>query len=338
MNKNYKITLLVLILIFGGLFLFFWKIRDFDFGSDFKREFFVRNLTWQTDFLSSVPYKKGDILEFTSIFSLTHPRDIGLDISLIKSLIDIERIELDGKTVSEKDLSQIHITESALLKITGRAKNTSTPENEKQDISPIIVTNTEVEIPKEAEVPKEVIPPEKEPSSLVFHGTKYNSNINNLISVTGSGLESIEFVNIGGIGFRPVLGSGTLFVQIDRDVFASGEYFVFLQLKSGKILTRNEKITFEHSSARINIANITPKSIRNDAERFVVIQGNGFDKIVSIQLSNNLILKNAEFNIINAHVAGVRIPKDLPPGEYYFNIMDTSAIYELRTMKFTVTH
>lgn len=31
MNKNYKVTLLILILIFGGLFLFFWKIRDFDF-------------------------------------------------------------------------------------------------------------------------------------------------------------------------------------------------------------------------------------------------------------------------------------------------------------------
>jgi len=337
MNKNYKITLLVLILIFWGLFLFFWKIRDFDFGSDFKREFFVRNLTWQTDFLPSVPYKKWDILEFTSIFSLTHPRNIGLDISLIKSLIDIERIELDGKTVSEKDLSEIHITESALLKITGRAKNMSTPESEKQDISPTLVTNTEVEIIKE--VTEEVdIPPEKEPSNLVFHGTKYNSNINNLISITGSGLESIEFVNIGGIGFRPVLGSGTLFVQVDRDVFASGEYFVFLQLRNGKILTRNEKITFEHSNARINIANITPKSIRNDAERFVVIQGNGFDKIVSIQLSNNLILKNAEFNIINTHVAGVRIPKDLPPWEYYFNIMDTQSIYELRTMRFTITN
>lgn len=292
--------------------LFFWKIRDFDFGSDFKREFFVRNLTWQTDFLPSVPYKKGDLLEFTSIFSLTHPRELGLDISRIKSLINIERIELDGRTISENELSKIRITESGLLKITGRAKNMSTPESEKLDISPVLVTNVEVEVPKE--LPKETdIPAEKEPSNLVWYGTKYNSNIGNLIPITGSGLETIEFVNIGGIGFRPVLGSGTLFVQVDRDTFASGEYFTFLQLKNGKILTQNEKITFEHSNARINIANITPKSIRNDQERFVVIQGNGFDKIVSIQLSNNLILKNAEFNIINSHVAGVRIPKGLPP-------------------------
>lgn len=213
----------------------------------------------------------------------------------------------------------------------------STPEIEKQDISPTLVTNTEVEVPEE--VPEEAdIPSEKEPSNLVFHGTKYNSNIGNLIPITGSALETIEFINIGGIGFRPVLGSGTLFVQVDRDTFASGEYFVFLQLKNGKILTRNEKIIFEHSNARINIANITPKSIQNDQERFVVIQGNGFDKIVSIQLSNNLILKNAEFNIINAHVAGVRIPKGLPAGEYYFNIMDTQSIYELRTMRFTITN
>ncbi len=59
---------------------------------------------------------------------------------------------------------------------------------------------------------------------------------------------------------------------------------------------------------------------------------------MSIQLSNNLILKNAEFNIINKQVAGVKIPKGLPAGEYYFNIMDTATIYEIKNMKFTITN
>ena len=151
-------------------------------------------------------------------------------------------------------------------------------------------------------------------------------------------MESIEFVNIGEKRIQGVHASGAVLVQIDRDTFTSGEYFVFFTLKSGKILTSDIRLAFEHSSALINIANITPKSLGNDSDKYVVIQGNGFKKIVSIQLSNNLILKNAEFQIINNQVAGVRIPKDLPPGEYYFNIMDTSSIYELKNMRFTITH
>lgn len=106
--------------------------------------------------------------------------------------------------------------------------------------------------------------------------------------------------------------SGILFVRLDRDTFTSGEYFVFFTLKNGKILTSEYRLSFEHSNSAINIANITPGAVPNDEDRFIVIQGNGFNKIVSIQLSNNLILKNAEFDIINDRVAGVKIPKGLP--------------------------
>ena len=177
-----------------------------------------------------------------------------------------------------------------------------------------------------------------EPAYITINETKYNSNINNLLSFRGENMDSIEFVNIGEKRIRPVYSTGTLFVQVDRDTFSTGEYFVFFTLKNGRILTSEIRLSFEHSATPINIANITPSTIRNDEDTFVVIQGNGFDKIVSVQLSNNLILKNAEFNIINDRVAGIKIPKNLPPGEYYFNIMDTVTIYELKNMKFTITN
>lgn len=137
--------------------------------------------------------------------------------------------------------------------------------------------------------------------------------------------------------FKPVLFENKLNVSLDHDLFSSGEYFVFYELTNGKLVTSDAKITFEHSDATINIAGLTPNTIRNDIDRFITLQGNGFNKIISIQLNNNLILKNAEFTIINEHVAGVKIPKGLPPGEYYFNIMDTGSIYELKNMKFTIT-
>ncbi|HBB27596.1 TPA: hypothetical protein DCZ36_03835 [Candidatus Gracilibacteria bacterium] len=337
MNKRYRIALLLIILILGGLFLFFYKVRDIDFSSDFYTRFFMRNLTWQTDFRTSVPYKKGDIVEYTWIFSGNSPRNIAFDIFPLKNFLDIERIEFDDREIQEKDLGNIHIRDSSLLKITGKAKNTST---DNAVIQPKITTTEETDREDKSIEEKEklVSIPQTEPTDITLDITGYNSNINNLVTLRGKNLDSIEFVNIGEKRIRPVYSSGALFVQIDRDTFQSGEYFVFFTLKNGKILTSEHRLSFEYSSSAINIANITPKTIQNNEDRFVVIQGNGFDKIVSIQLSNNLVLKNAEFNIINNQVAGVKIPKGLPSGEYYFNIMDTVTIYELKNMKFTITN
>lgn len=334
MSKRYRIALLVLVLILGGVFLFFYKVRDFEFGSHSETRFVVRNLSWQTDFRPSVPYKKGDDMEYTWIFSGDSPRSVAFDLSPLRNSIDIERIELDGKEVLEKELRNIHVTDSSLLKITGKAKNTGTTET---TLQPRIVT---IEDPKknEPEQKMSVQAPQIEPSDITLSDTKYNSNINNLVALHGKNMDSIEFVNIGEKSIRPVYESGTIFVQVDRDTFGNGDYLVFFTLRNGKILTSDYHLSFEHSGSPINIANITPQTIRNDRDRFIVIQGNGFDKIVSIQLSNNLILKNAEFTIINKQVAGVKIPKDLPPGEYYFNIMDTSSIYELKDRKFIITN
>lgn len=335
MSKQYRILLLILILMLWGLFLFFYKVRDFDFGSHFETKFFMRNLTWQTDFRTSVPYKKGDNIEYTLVLSWDSPRNIAVDLSSIKNSIDIERIELDDTEIQEKDLISIHTKDSSLLKITGKAKNTSTTDL----VIPPKVTITR-EIVKKEEI-KEKIPTQVtllEPTDIVINQINYNSNINNLVALHGKDLDSIEFVNIWEKRIRPVYSSGTLFIQIDHDAFSTGEYFVFFTLKNGKILTSEYRLSFEYSPSAINISNISPQSIQNNEDRFIVIQWNGFDKIVSIQLSNNLILKNAEFNIINKQVAGVKIPKGLPIWEYYFNIMDTSSIYELKNMRFTITN
>lgn len=295
----------------------------------------MRNLTWETDFRNVVPYKKGDTLEYMWIFSGDSGKKLLLDLSSIEALLDIERIELDEKEIARKTLLDIETKNSSLLKITGKAKapnaNDTTPELD-------IVTQEDLvkEVPKEEE--KTVELPGIVPGDITIDTTKYSSNINNLLVFRGKNLDIIDFVNIGEKRIRPVYLSGELLVQVDRDTFTTGEYFVFFTQKNGKILTSEHRISFEHSSLPINIASITPRTIQNSENTFVVIQGNGFDKIISIQLSNNLILKNAEFKIINPQVAGVKIPKDLPPGEYYFNIMDTRSIYELKNMRFTITH
>ena len=338
MNKHYRIILLILLLVIWGVFLVFYKIRDLDFSSGFVTKFFVRNLTWQTDFRESVPYKKGDEIEYSWIFTSDSWKDIDLDISTIKNTIDIEHILLDDKEIREADLKNLQTKDSSLLKITGKAKKTDN--NNAAPVVPIKLLETTKEAIKNETIKTEdiVSPPETESQNIAITQTKYNSNINNLLTFRGQELGNVKFVNIGEKRIRPVYSSGSLYVQVEKDTFTTGDYFVFLTLKTGKILTPNIHLSFEYSSSPINIANITPKTIQNSEERFVVIQGNGFDKIVSIQLSNNLILKNAEFKIINNQVAWVKIPKDLPVGEYYFNIMDTHSIYELKNMSFSITH
>lgn len=152
----------------------------------------MRNLTWQTDFRSSVPYKKGDDLEYSWIFSGDSPRNIAMDISLLRNFLDITRMELDDKEVSEKDLSHMYIRDSSLLKITGKAKNTSSTETVLQ---PKIVV--EIQEREKEEVQKEEVPiPQTEPTGITIDQTRYNSNINNLLTLRGQNLSAIEFVNI----------------------------------------------------------------------------------------------------------------------------------------------
>jgi hypothetical protein len=232
----------------------------------------MRNLTWQTDFQKNIPFKKGDIVEYTEIYSSDTPQDLALDISALKKLLDITQIEFDEQIISEDAISNLHLKNTSSLKIVGKAKTTSTNDMES---SPPTITATTLRTFKEEKVispPVIDITPDVEPQNLTLQAMQYNSNINNLISITGSNLNHVSLVNIGGIGFKPVYGSGTLYIQIDKDTFATGEYFVFFQLNNGKIITLNEKITFQHSSARINIANITPSILKNDTDRYIVIQ------------------------------------------------------------------
>ena len=80
-------------------------------------------------------------------------------------------------------------------------------------------------------------------------------------------------------------------------------------MKNGKLVTTDEKVSFVYHSSPINIGAVTPSEIKSDVDRYVVVQGNGFEKIISIQLSNNLIFKNTLFNVVNDNVVSIKIPK-----------------------------
>lgn len=203
MNQKTRIILLLLFLIIGGSFLLFYKIRDLETKQTLTTNAFVRNLSWQTGFLPNVPFKKGDELEFSSVLSTDRSESLRIGIDKIRNLIDIEKIEWNDHTITEADLNHLSLQDSGILKVTGKSKNFSTEEQPAVDlfnITPIQNTTasgaTVTGSGKTDETPK---PNEKilPPTNLSLSATAFNSNINNLLVITGKHLEDVAFVNIG---------------------------------------------------------------------------------------------------------------------------------------------
>jgi hypothetical protein len=62
------------------------------------------------------------------------------------------------------------------------------------------------------------------------------------------------------------------YILIPQSSFASGKYFIFLQLKNGEIIALDQQISFQTSQEEINIVNITPDTVQNDKSSYIVVQ------------------------------------------------------------------
>lgn len=87
----------------------------------------------------------------------------------------------------------------------------------------------------------------------------------------------------------------------------------------------------------MGVSYVTPASVPNSRESYVTLQGRGFSKVVSIQLSNSLVIKNASFRAVDDAVAIVKIPAGIPPGEYAMNVMDVKGISSPRNAVIRIT-
>lgn len=113
---------------------------------------------------------------------------------------------------------------------------------------------------------------------------------------------------------------------MDRATFADGDYFVAVHAKDGRLLPLKEKLTFSSDGQSVGVSDVTPSSVPNVRDAYVTLQGRGFSKVVSVQLSNSLVIKNASVKALDDTVAIVRIPAGIPPGDYAMNVMDVNGI------------
>lgn len=350
-QKYFMIIIIISIILLGWVFLLNKKA---DNKNPLLQEAYVKNLTWETDISKTVPYTKGNLLEYLYIIT---PKEASKIIINLKNLVDnlnVKTIEVNWEWQDiNKTILEVEVKEITTLKITWEAINNSS-EKEIQEKTPDKIIDIEVKAPIKTEEDNntknpeesinnnsEIIEEEKDKKiiakNISLNNYNFSSNINNLIEISWENLDLIQYVNIWWNSYSPIEDGGKLYFNIPQDSFDTGEYFVLLQMKNWKLSTLDKKINFTFVDSEINISNITPNTIKNDKAKMIVLQWNWFKKIISMQLSNNIVIKNTSFNIISDNVMSVQIPSGLQPWKYHFNIMDTSGITEIKEMNFTIT-
>lgn len=179
-----------------------------------------------------------------------------------------------------------------------------------------------MEKPVEKQVPiadnfKIISSPLKEVSSadigdFSVHADKssLSSDVGGIIAFTGTGTKRIESVLIGEKNIPGKLfADGSYVIAIERNTFQSGEYFLAYVLDDGTLVTKDEKITFYSEGSSVGIVDVTPSSVPSSRDSYIVLQGFGFSKLLSLQLGNGVIFKEASFTLVDDRVVFVRIPK-----------------------------
>lgn len=335
MKKKY----LKIITIFLSLILAWWWFYYYESKVNFKDLTFlsttllIRNNSWQSPFLDKVPYKKWEELEVNLIVKNKWLNEVKLNIDNLKKKIKINDIYLNNKKINEND--KLSIKEWDKIRIIWDALDNWILKKDEDNINLELIDNkVEEEVKVETETWEILVTSEE----VYLEKNLINSNINNLIELTWDGKNFIEYVNIGWVSLKPIKNSWKVYLSINKNTFTSWEYFVIVQLTNWKLKTLDQKINVSFSNSKVNIANLTPQEIKNDTDRYIIAQWNGFSKVVSIQLNNNIILKNTSFNIINDNVLWIKIPTWLTPWVYYINIMTTDWIYEIKNIYFSITN
>lgn len=324
---NIIIFSIILVWIIITWYLYEKQIEHYD-KKDSDIITLVKNTTWNTSLEEDIPYVSWDNLEYSIILKPNDSKITKVDISNIENKINIKDIKIDWEDISIDDLNNIDIKEDTVIEISWEAKDDKKIESDNE----IIITKEDIdqEVESNEDIDNQIINEEasnNKISNVLLNKTNFSSNINNLLEITWDNLEEIKFVTIWSNSFTPKLIDSKLYIWIDSDIFWTWNYFVIFQLNNWDIVTHDEQISFTYSDSKVNVANITPNVFKNDIDRNIVLQWVGFSKVISIQLSNNVILKNTNFNIINDNVMSLLIPKELNPWKYKLNIMDTEWIY-----------
>lgn len=296
----------------------------FNKNNSIKVDKYIKNNTWNVPLSKDVPYKKWDEVEL--IYILRNWVDIlaNININKLKKLIEISEINYNWKKY--KNLKEIEILKDPkILKIIWKAKVNHNIWEEINELEIIKIKEIEI-VENEEKIIKEDVT--EVPVNIKISNNYFSSNINNILILNWQNIDNIDFVLIWEKSFKPIIEDNIAYIPIEKNTFNSWEYFILIQSKTWEIKSINNKIKFNYINQKINIAHINPIKIWNKIDNYIILQWNWFNKLISLQLSNNIILENAQFQIINDNVVMVKIPKNISEWNYTFNLMDIDWIYE----------
>lgn len=164
-----------------------------------------------------------------------------------------------------------------------------------------------------------------------------STHTNHLISLQTDAPEDILYVTIWGYSYKLSEHEGNKYFEIQKNTFSPGDYFISVQNNAWDIIGLEQKMTILWGQDYgINLINITPDTISNTKKTSIVLQWNGFSKVISVQLDNNIILKETNFDIITDQVMSIEIPQWIPVGRYNFNLLTTEKIVKLPSHALTI--
>jgi hypothetical protein len=157
----------------------------------------------------------------------------------------------------------------------------------------------------------------------------YSSNIVNLIEINGTKKSRVKNIDMWNNSFNIKEFQWKTFIEIPEYSIDSWKYNIVFHLENGERIDYDKKILFwESEQKNLFISNITPNKIKSNSGNKIVLQWQWFDKVISIQLSNNLVLTRTNFEIINDNVMILSIPEWLKVWSYSMNVMSPNGIYK----------
>lgn len=331
LDMKTKIPLIVIVIsIFLIIATFSWiyvSNKNWDISIYFK------NLSDNWILLNKLEYKKWNKVEITWIINNVDAL-VNIDISKIKEKIEIKSIKINWKDSNENELNKVisNSDNPTRIDIIWIAKDV----NIWEDTVGLIKYNKQEDIISEDK--EELVKINKnEPSRLRLSNNLFSSNMNNILEIRWINIDAIDYVIIWEKSFKPIYFENVAYITINKKTFRSWEYFIAIQTSKWAIKTLENRIKFSDNSTPIDIWNITPKNISSSKDEYVVLQWNWFKKLISIQLSNNVVFKDTQFQIINDNIIAVKIPKWISRWSYHFNLMNTAWIFEIKDNKINIT-
>lgn len=335
MKYTFILSFFILSIIMGGTWVFYQTHHSQDTHP--IKDSYIKNSKWGTQLQTNMPYSIGNSLEFYYILDPnTSEGRAKVNLEKLSEKIDITNIEFWEKQIDVDTNINFNLKKNTPLKISWVAKvNNNSNDSDTSDLLDIeIIPNT---IAEEIAISPEATETLKIPTNIWISETIFQSNLNNLLEISGDNIENILYVTIGWNSFVPTFKNGKMYVFIEKAIFQTGNYFILLQTKNNKIITLEKNISFFYVDADVSVTHITPNIVSNRKNSWIVLQGDWFNKIISIQLNNNLILKDTAFEVISNWVLQLQIPKSLAPGRYNINVLTTQDIINIDTIFFTVT-